>query len=129
LGYLELRELFFGFGPLADVFTENGVDESRLRPESKLPGQIHRFIHGGVVGDATEPEELVKAELKEDAQHILLVAALCSSGNEPVQSHLPAHDAINQLLAESAIGSGKSGGGNVPFKQSLCEFGSSEALF
>ena len=68
-------EQLFRFGALTRVTAQDGVDESRLRPETKLFGQFHRFMHRRVIGNAVEPEHLIKAQLQQRAQHRLFACA------------------------------------------------------
>ena len=43
----------------AEAISEHGIDKSRLRAEVVPAGEVYRFVHGGVAGDAVEPENLV----------------------------------------------------------------------
>ena len=58
----EIRKRGFGGVEFAQVTAQDGVDESRLRTEAGLFGLLDGFVNGGVIGNAVEPENLVKAE-------------------------------------------------------------------
>ena len=71
--------------------------------KADLPGQFDRFVDGGMLGDAIEPEDLVKAQPQQVAQQRLLCARRRLARDQPVQRRLPADDAVGQLLAQVAI--------------------------
>ena len=90
-------------------------------PKPLLLGQFDGFVHGGVVGDAVEPENLVKAEAQQVLQRRLLRAAGGLAGDQPIQRRLPADDAIDQFLAQAAVGGRKPRSGQRVFEQVLDE--------
>ncbi len=64
-------------------------------------------MHGGVVGDAVEPEHLIEAEAKQNLQGRLLGAAFGPARDEPVERSLPADYAIDEFLTQAAIRGGE----------------------
>ena len=53
---------------LPQAAAQPGIDKAGLRTEPALFGQLNRLMHGGMVGDAIEPENLVKTEPQEVLQ-------------------------------------------------------------
>ena len=92
---------------LAQEAAEEGVDESGLGAEAGFLGQLNGFVDSGMVGDAVEPENLVKPEAQEVLEHRVLGAPVGFPRDEPVEGGLPADDAVNKLLAEVPVGSRK----------------------
>jgi len=101
---------------LAQVAAQDSVNEPRLQVEAALPGQLDGFVNGGVVGDAIEPKDLVKAEPQEVLQDWLLGARVGFAGDQPIKGGLPADDAIGQLLTQVAVGDRKVCSGQFRFE-------------
>ena len=92
------------FHGLAEIAPKKGIDEAGLRTEAALLGELHGLMDGGVVGNAVEPENLVEAEAQQGLECGLLFAPPRFERDEPVQRGLPADDAIDDFLAEAAVG-------------------------
>ena len=60
-------------------------------------------MDGRVIGNAIEPEHLVKAETQQNFHVRSLLAPFGLAGDEPIEGFLPATDPVNELLAERAI--------------------------
>ena len=60
-------------------------------------------MHGGVVRNPIQPEELIKSESEENLEQRPLGAPIGFAGDEPVESTLPADNAKGQLLHQAAI--------------------------
>lgn len=91
-------------------------------------GHLDRFMNGGVVGDAVQPENLEEAESQQILKPCFLCAALRFAGDKPVERGLPADDTKNELLAKTAIGVGKLRSIKSVFEQCLCVFSGIAAL-
>ena len=104
---------------LAQVAAQDGIDESRLGGEAALPGQLDGFVDGGMVGDAFEPENLVKAQPQEILQRGLLYPRFGLAVDEPIQGRLPADDAVGELLAQVTIDGRKAAFGQCGFEPGL----------
>ena len=96
--------------------------------KAALPGQLDCFVDGGMVGNAIEPEDLVKPKAKKDLQQRLLHAPFRLADDEPIQGRLPTHDAVGQFLTQVAIGGRKTRMGErrlepgfheIPFRAAL----------
>jgi hypothetical protein len=118
---LEFGQQAAGVLKFAQVTAQHRVDKSGLRTETALPRQLDRFVDRGMMRDAIEPEDLVQPKPQEILQRRFLDAALRFAGDEPIERCLPAHDAINQLLTEMAIGRRKARSGQRRFEQVLNE--------
>src|ERR1017187_637085 len=70
---------------LAQVATQDGIDESRLGLEAALPGQLNSLVNGGMSGDAIEPKDLVKPETQEVMEHWFLGACVGLAGYQPIE--------------------------------------------
>ena len=66
-------------------------------------------MHGSVVGNPVEPENLVEAQPQQVLEAGFLFTAISLSADEPVERGLPADDAIDEFLAQGAINGGKPG--------------------
>ena len=77
---LQLGQQAPGGVELAQVAAQDGIDESRLGVKAALPGQLDGFVDGGMVGDAIEPEDLVKAEPQQVLQRWASAGARPSCG-------------------------------------------------
>jgi len=104
---LEVLENFSRFTAFARVAAQQGVDETRLRPAAELAGQLDALVHRRVIGNALEPEHLVKTKPQEDLKCGRLGAAPGLARDEPVEGSLPTDDAINQFLAQSPVRRGQ----------------------
>ena len=71
--------------------------------EAQSFGQLDRFMHGGVVGNALQPEQLVEPQVQQGPQRGVLGAAVGFARDQPVQRALPADHAIDQFLAQSPV--------------------------
>ena len=80
-------------------------------------GQLNRLMHGGMVGDAIEPENLVKPKPQQILQSRFLRPALRPPRHQPIQRRLPADHAINQLLAQMPVGGRKPARGEGGLEQ------------
>src|SRR6266699_1685105 len=74
-----------------------------------------------MVWDAIEPKNLVKSQSQQVLQQRLLRATFGLASDEPVQRHLPADNAIDQLLAQMAVGKREPRAGQRVFQQVLHE--------
>src|ERR1035438_9453507 len=101
---LELGQQALGGVKLAQVAAQNGIDEPCLGIVAALSGQLNGLVNGGMSGDAIEPKDLVKTQAQEVLQYGLLRASVCLAIDQPIQRRLPADDAIDQFLAEVAVG-------------------------
>ncbi len=106
---LEFGERLFCRVKLAKTAAQHGVHEARLRAKAVPFGQFDRFVDGGVIGDAAEPENLVEAEPQQNLERGFLRATGGLARDEPVERGLPAHDSVSQFLAKSAVGGRKTG--------------------
>ncbi len=104
----QITQQLFRFHALAGITAQDGIDEARLRSKAKVLGQLHCFMNGGMVGDSIQPKHLIKPQLQQNAQVILLGAPFGFAGNQPIQGDLPPGNAINQFLAQPPIHSGNS---------------------
>ena len=128
LGDFEIGEQPAGGFGLAQATAQNGVDEAGLGAEAGAFGQLDGFMNGGVRRDAVEPEDLVEAGLEEDLEGGALFAAGGFAGDEPVERGLPADDAIDNLLAEAAVGRRQAGSGEGGFEQIFGEIAAGAPL-
>jgi hypothetical protein len=119
LGRFEVLEKFSRWFGFPEISAQNGIDESGLGAEAGLAGQLDRLVDRGVIGDAVEPEDLVKAELEQMLERTFLGAILRFAGNKPVEGLLPADDAVNQLLAEAPVRGRQGRAGQRIFEQIL----------
>ena len=87
----------------AQTTAQDGIDESGLRAAAQLPGQLHRFIHGSVIGDAVEEEDLVEAQAQQDQECEFLLSIVRPAADEPVECGLPANDAEDQFLRQTTV--------------------------
>lgn len=117
----QIREDFFGFIELAQVTAQEGVDEAGLGAEAEAFGDFHGFMDGGVSGDFIQPENLVKAEAQQVLQGGLLLAAIGFALDEPVEGGLPADGAIDDFLAQAAVGGGQGGISQLAIQEGLGE--------
>jgi hypothetical protein len=90
--------------PFPAVGAEDGVDETALGAGAEGAGEFDGFVDDGVVGNAIEPEQLVEAEAEECGEGGGRVRLSAFAGDEPVEEGFLAADAIDQFLAEMAIG-------------------------
>src|SRR5674476_326579 len=114
--------MFFGLVRLAQVAAQDGVDEAGLRVEAGVLGEFDGFVHGGVAGNAVEPEDLIEAEAQEILQGKLLAAPAGLARDEPVERGLPADGAADEFVAEAAIHGRKPRGGERVVEQVFGEF-------
>ena len=91
-------------------------------------GKLDGLVDGGVVGDAVVPENLIEAQPLDILQQWFLWAVLGFARDEPVQSGLPAHEAIDQFLAEPAVGGRELRAGQSVLEQVLDEGTAGTAL-
>ena len=103
IGAAEVEQFPLEGVAFAQAAAQDGIDESGLRAAAELPGQFHRFIHRRVIGDAVEPEDLVEAQAQQDQQRELLLPIVRPAADEPVERGLPADDAEDQFLRQTAI--------------------------
>jgi hypothetical protein len=90
-----------------DAAAQEGVDETGLGTEPEALGEFDRFVDGGMIGNAVEPEELVKAEAKKDLEQKLLGAPVGATRNQPIEGGLPADGAEGKFPSEAAVVGGK----------------------
>lgn len=105
-GWLVGFEAFeFGAGGFAfpGVGAEEGVNEAGLFDVAELVGEVDGFVDGGVIGDAVEEEELVKAQAEKGAHAVLLGAAGGFAIDQPVEGGLLSDDTEDEFLAEAAV--------------------------
>ncbi len=112
-------EKFDGRRTFAGVAAQEGVDEAGLGAEAEAAGEFDGFMNGGVVGDATEPEHLIEAKPEKDLEGEFLRATGGLAGDEPVERALPADGAVNEFLAETAIGGRQAGTGQGDIEQAF----------
>ncbi len=72
-------------------------------------GEFNGFMHGGVVGNPVEPENLVETQPQQVLEAGLLFTAMGLPADEPVERDLPADDAIDEFLTQRAINGRKPG--------------------
>jgi hypothetical protein len=70
---------------------------------AELVGEVDGFVDGGVIGDAVEEEELVKAQAEKGAHAVLLGAAGGFAIDQPVEGGLLSDDTEDEFLAEAAV--------------------------
>ena len=97
VGLFEGLEHFLRLFALADVTAQDGIEEAGARAEAQAFGQFHGLMHGGVIGDAFQPEKLVKPQMEQGA--------------------LPADHAIDQFLAQSPVQGRKRMAGQFALQQ------------
>src|SRR6266478_1276018 len=96
-------------GPLPDFLARShpkscrGPRNRRIGQAQRL-GQFDGFVARGMIWDAIEPKNLVKAQPEEVLQQRFLRATFGLAGDKPIQRHLPADNAIDKLLAQMAVG-------------------------
>ncbi len=69
-----------------------------------------------MIGNPFEPKDLVEPEAQEILQRWFLLAARRLAVDQPIECGLPAHDAIDQLLAETPVGSAQARHGQGRFQ-------------
>src|SRR5206468_8903016 len=94
----------------------------RLRAEAGMPGQLNSFMDGSMIGNALEPKDLVEPQSQQILQPWLLLAPPRLLFDQPVERSPPAHNAINQFLAEAPIGGRQPGAAQGNFEEIFDEF-------
>ena len=117
VGLFEGLEHFLRLFALADVTAQDGIEEAGARAEAQAFGQFHGLMHGGVIGDAFQPEKLVKSQMEQVSQRGALSTAAGLAGDQPVQGALPADHAIDQFLAQSPVQGRKRMAGQFALQQ------------
>src|SRR5437588_34363 len=64
-------------------------------------------MHGRVVWNSFQPEELIQAQAEDDLEGRFLRAPLRLLRDKPVQGGLPANNPVGQFLNQPAVGGGK----------------------
>src|SRR6185295_6971623 len=98
IGCLKICKQFRRGIPFADVAAQHSVDESRLRAKAGIAGELDNDMDGSVMGNAVEPEDLIEAQLKQNAKRRFLRAAISFAGDKPIKRRLLANDTIDQFM-------------------------------
>jgi len=96
---------------LAQITSEQCIDEPGLAVESVAFCQLDTLMNGRMVGNALQPEDLVEAQ----AQDVLNDRELSTNGgyvacsvpglpaDQPIERRLPPHHAIDEFLAKAPV--------------------------
>ena len=94
----QLTQLLTRDVAFAEEAAQNSVDETGLRLEAEVLRKLDRFVDGGVIGNAVEPEKLVKPKTQQDLQRGFFGAFAGFLVDEPLQGFFPADDAVSEFL-------------------------------
>ena len=123
LGLFQILEQLLSGLVLPAVTAQQRVEEAGLRPEAELFGHLDGLVDGRVVGDAVEPEHLIKAQTQQDLERSFLLAAVGFACDEPVERGFPSDHAAGQLVDQAAIHRRERVGGKFPLQEGLQELG------
>src|ERR1043166_573918 len=90
----------FGGIIFPQVTSQQCIDETALRVQAAIPGQLNSFMHSSMSWDAFQPKNLVESKAQQALQSLFSRRLFCFPRNKPIQRQLPANYAIDQFRSE-----------------------------